>query len=201
MGSLGLFGSILGGLGALAKIPVGLHQNSLANDIHPEYNPYEESPYAKSQLGLAQQLFNGRTFGAGDLEKNIYASGANSFNNASKAATDSSQLLSLGGLIQGQTDNQLQDLQIKEQQNKYGMLDNLNNAYGAMTQESLRKYQADLEKYKMDTEQKNSLRNAGLQNIFSGIGDLSSLGIMSGQLFGGNPTAAEQYPHNTSRPY
>lgn len=167
---------------AIGKAIFGLHQNKLANQIHPEYHPYQTSPYAKQELGLAQQLFNGRMFGASNLEQNIFANQANYLNNVNRNATDSSQALALGGLAQGQTNNALQNLQTQEAQNKYDLLGNLNKAYQTMIGEGDKVYQDQLQKYQIDTQQQAGLRNAAWQNIFSGISDFESGGLQAAQL-------------------
>lgn len=164
------------GIGAATdvfKIFEGFHQNHLANQIHPEYHAYESSPYAKDQLGVAQQLFNGRMAGAGSEERNIANSQANYQSAVSNNATDSGQALSLGGLSQGITNNSYNDLQTKEAQNKYSLLNNLNTAYGTMINEGDKVYQDQLQKYQIDLQQKAQLKNAGFQNIFSGAGDIA----------------------------
>lgn len=192
-GEMAIAGAALGGIGAIGKIFTGFHQNSLASKIHPEYHAYETSPFAQQQLGLAQQMFNGRMTGAADEEKNILASGANYNANAQRNATDSGQALSLAGLSQGQTNSALNKLQIEEGQNKYNLLGNLNQGYQAMTQEGDKKYQDQLMKFQFDTQQKAGLRKNGFDNIFGGIADLSSLGLQSGQMGGGKATTIPSY--------
>lgn len=209
-------GLIAGGIGALGKIGAGIFQGKQANKINPVYEPYETSEYAKSQLGLAQQMFGGRMFGAGDLEKNIYGSQAGYMGNVNRNATDSSQALALGGLAQGQTNQAFQNLQIQEQQNKYGLLDNLNRAYQTMTNEDWKEYQDMLNKYELDTKQKDALRESSWSNIFGGISDIGGglIGMDNLGLFGGgggkqksSPFANEDYslgdvnvPNLTSTP-
>jgi len=114
----GLIGGILGAVGEAAKIYTGIHQNHLANQINPQYTPYQTSPYAQKQLGLAEQLYSGRMFGAPELEKNILSTQAATLNNIGKNATDSSQALALGQLSQGQTNQAFNQLQTQEAQNK-----------------------------------------------------------------------------------
>lgn len=176
----GLVGGILGGIADVGKIIEGFSQNHEANQINPVYHPYEISPYAKAQLGLAQQLFNGRMFGASALEQNIANSQANYMANVGRNATDSSQALALGALSQGQTNNAYNDLQIKEAQNKYDLLGNLNTAEQGMTAELDKQYQDMLQKYMIDTQQKAALKNSAFNNIFSGFGDISGGLIMGG---------------------
>lgn len=189
----GLIGGILGGIADVGKIIGGFSQNHEANQINPVYRPYEISPYAKAQLGLAQQLFNGRMFGASALEQNIANSQANYMANVGRNATDSSQALALGALSQGQTNNAYNDLQIKEAQNKYDLLGNLNTAEQGMTAELDKQYQDMLTKYMIDTQQKAALKNSAFNNIFSGFGDISG-----GLIMGGDAGWFDKKPSNST---
>lgn len=94
---------------------------------------YKKSQFAQQQYSQAQQLFNGRMFGAADQEKNIGVNQANAVNNVNRSATDSSQALAIGSLAQGQSNDAFNNLSMSEQRNKYSLLGNLNSAYGAMT--------------------------------------------------------------------
>lgn len=177
-GAAGLIGAGIGGLG---KIGFGIFQNAQANKIHPQYNPYQTSPYAKQELGLANQFLNGRMAGAGDQEKNILASGANYNAAVQRNATDSSQALSLAGLGMGKTNDAFNQLGIQEQQNKQQMLQNENHALEGMTSEHDKQFQDMWQKYLMDTQQKAETRNSAWQNIFSGFGDLTGGALQLGQ--------------------
>lgn len=177
-------GAGIGAIGAIGKAIFGGKQRKEARKINPIFNQYKANPYAKQQLGLAQQMFNGRMAGAGDLEKNIFTNQANFQSNVNRNATDSSQALALAAAGQGQTNNALGNLQTQEAQNKYGMLQNLNNAYGVNIQEGDKEYNSMFQKFQMDTARKTALMGAGAENIFGGIGDLASLGIQGSQLFG-----------------
>ena len=181
-------GAGLGAVGAIGKFIFGAKQRKEGKRINPIFNQYQTSPYAKQQLGIAQQMFGGRMPGAQQLERNIYANQANALGGLSRNATDSSQLLSLGAQAQGQSNDAFQNLGIAEAQNKQAMLQNLNQAYGGMINEGDKSYQSMLQKFQMDTQQKNALMGGGATNMTGGLGDLASLGIMGGQMgwFGGN---------------
>lgn len=177
-------GAGIGAIGSIGKMLFGGSQRREGKRIKPIWQQYQTNPFAKQQLGIAQQLFNGRMAGAGNLEQNILSNQQTFNSNINRNATDSSQALALAAAGQGQTNNALQNLQTQEQQNKYGMLQNLNNAYGTMIQEGDKSYESMLQKFQMDTAQKNALMGAGASNIFGGLGDLSSLGIQVSQLLG-----------------
>ncbi len=169
--AIGATGAVVG---AGAKIYTGLHQNSLANGIHPDYQAYQYNPYAKEQLGTAQQLFNGRMAGAGNLERNIASSQANQYANIGRNATDSSTALALGSAAQGQANSAYNNLQTKEAQNKYSLLDNLNAAYAANIREGDKVYQDKFQKFQLDSGAKAGLRNSGTQNLIGGINDIAA---------------------------
>jgi len=177
-------GAGIGALGSIGKMIFGGKQRRQGKMINPIFNQYKTNPYAKQQLGIAQQMFGGRMAGAAGLERNIFANQANNQSNINRNATDSSQALALGAAGQGQTNQALGDLQTQEAQNKYGMLQNLNQAYGGMISEGNKEYESMLQKFQMDTAQKNALMGAGAQNMFGGISDLASLGIQGSQLLG-----------------
>ncbi len=173
------------GLGAIAdigKMIFGSKQRREGKRIRPVFNQYQASPYAQQQLGLAQQMFNGRMPGAQQQERNIYSNQANQLGNVSRNATDSSQLLSLGAMAQGQTNNAFANLGMQEAQNKQAMLQNLNQAYGVNIGEGHNEYNSMWQKFQADTAQKNALMGGGATNMFTGLGDLASLGIQGSQL-------------------
>lgn len=190
-----MLGMALGGIGAAAKVGVGIYQNILANKINPVYTPYAISQSAKQKLGLASSMFNGRMASAGTQERNIYATAGSAYGNISRNATDASQALALAAGVQGQENQAFDQLGIREDQNKMSLLDNLNNAYTAMTNEDDKVYQDKLMKYQMDVNTQNQLRGNGLSNIVGGVNDAASLatqysrlkkggGMMSGMMGG-----------------
>lgn len=159
----------------LLKAGLGVFQNSQANAINPQWHQYQSSPYAADQLGIAQQLFNGRMYGAGNLEKNIASSQSNTIGNIMRGATDGTQALQLATAAQGTADDAYNGLQTKELQNKYSLLDNLNKGYGAMINEGDKVYQSQLDKYKLDTGAQAAVRNSAWQNIFGAGNDAQGI--------------------------
>lgn len=198
---LGLVGGIASAIGAIGKIGLGFAQNHQANQINPVYSPYQTSPYAQKELGMANQLYNGRMFGATDMERNILNSQANFGAQVGRNATDSGQALALAAASQGQTNQAFGNLQTQEQQNKYNLLGNLNSAYDKMTQEGDKVYQDKLQKYQIDSQQKAALRSAAFGNIFGAVSDLGSTAIQGeklgwlGNKGGGMGSSAVGVPH------
>lgn len=181
----------LGGIATLGnmvgKFISGAKQTKESKAINPIWNQYQRSPFAGKQLEIAQQMFGGRMAGAPQLERNIFANQATRLGNLQKNATNSTQLLSLGAQAQGVTNDALEDLQIREAQNKQMMLQNLNQAYGTNIREGDKEYESMLQKYGMDVERKDALRSSGAQNKYGSVSDLASMGFTMGTsgMFGG----------------
>ncbi len=173
-----LIPAIATGVSSLVKGGLGAKQMSLANKINPQW----DDSAVNKRLGMANNLFNARMFGAEALERNIARSQANQLGNIERMATDASQALALAQGSQATADQAFQDLQIKEAQNKYNLLDNLNNAYAAKNQNMQ-------QKFAMETAAKNQLRQAGVGNLYGAITDLASGAIMGQQAgwFGKKP--------------
>lgn len=178
-------GAGISAISSLGKAIFGAKQNKLAKAIKPVWQQYQTNPFAKNQLGLAQQMMGGRMAGAPQLERNIMSAQGNTLSNVNRNATDASQALAYGAAAQGQTDASLGDLQVQEAQNKYSLLNNLNQAYGQMIGEGDKEYNSKLQKYQMDVAEKNALRDSGTKNIFGGVNDLASMSMQLGMM-GGN---------------
>lgn len=175
---LGPAGIALGAAGDIFGMVKGIGQMNAANQINPQFTQYTASPYAKYQLGTAQNIYNGRMAGADAEERNIANSQANFNNTVQRNATDGSQVLALAAAGQGQANNAYNQLGIQEQQNKYALLNNLNSAYAANINEGDKVYKSQLDKYKMDLERQAMLEGAGAKNVFGAFQGLGSLGIM-----------------------
>ena len=175
-------GGIGAGLGAAFKIYQGVRQNSLANKINPVYDVYKGSNAVGQNVAAAQNAYNGRMAGAGSAQENLLRAQQNSFANASRGATDASQLLALGAAGQGQTDAGVNNLATAEGQNQRGLLDNLQQAYGQKVQDDRAINQSQLEKYQIDSGAKQALRGAGMNNIAGGINDAAGMALQLGQL-------------------
>lgn len=208
-----MFGLIQG----LANIKRQKKANQALDKLLAQDPERQDNPYAAKQLGIAQQLFNGRMAGAPQLERNIFTAQANQQGNINRNATDSSQALALGAAAQGQTDQSLQNLQTSEQQNKYSMLQNLNKAYGGMIDEGDKSFGDKVRRFgdlaSIRGQQQQNKTNA-LNGVFNGLNSdidqgLSFLGMGMGgggfgSMFGGggnggggswSPTGMEYLQH------
>lgn len=175
-------GGIGAGLGSAFKIYQGIKQNSLADQINPVYDVYKGSNAVGQNVAAAQNAYQGRMAGANSAQENLLRAQQNQFANASRGATDASQLLALGAAGQGQTDAGVNNLATAEGQNQRGLLDNLQAAYGQKVQDDRAINQSQLEKYQIDTGAKQALRGAGMNNIAGGINDAAGMALQLGQL-------------------
>jgi hypothetical protein len=168
-------GAVASGVGSFARGIFGGKQNKKANQINPQWQQYTTSPFAKSQLALAQQMFGGRAAGSGAQEQNIMNNQASTLGNINRNTTDAARALALTGAVQGQTNDAFANLGMQEAQNKQSMLGNLNQAYGTMTGELDKEYQSKLQKYMMDKQEQLALRDAGAKNQFGALNDIAGL--------------------------
>lgn len=189
------------------KLFAGMKQDKLANQINPQDTTYTENPYAKQNLGIINQLFNARMPGAAEAGRQISTNQANTMNNVNRVATDSSTALALGLASQGQADESANELAIKEGTQKYGLLDNLSNAYQTLIGEGDKVYQDKIRKFNNDVNAKSALRKSSMEN-FAGFGsDLTSAAIMaatggmSGGLGGGNVPLGNATNYDPNNPY
>lgn len=173
-------GAALGAANAVGKFFTGNKQNKFANEINPNYTPYQTSQYAKQNLGAVQQMFNSRMPGSAIAGRGIEAAQANQLANIQRNATDSSTALALGNAAQGQAGQSFNELGMREGQYKAGLLDNLQSAYGQLVGEDRFKYQDMLNKYQLDANAKAALRQSAMQNKFGAVNDIASLGIKLG---------------------
>lgn len=100
--------------------------------LDPEY---QQSPYAKSQLGLAQTELNSPLSGYGQLKNNILTNESNQQANIARNATDSSQALAASAMATGASNSALAGLADRTAQDHAMKVGNYNNALGVMTQE------------------------------------------------------------------
>lgn len=159
---------------AAAKVVKGVIDKNKASKIDNQFTPYQVSPYAQEELATARQAYNGRMAGAATEERNIDTGQASYNDFVDRNATSGAQALALAATGQARSDKAYSDLAVKEQQNKYGLLSNLNSAYQNMTNENDKVYQSKLQKYYIDTNQKRQLNAAGDQNIWGGVSDIAT---------------------------
>jgi len=174
--------------GAAGKFISGIKQKKEAKAINPIWQQYQQNPFAKQQLSLAQQGYNDPSMGTrGQLQRNLFSSQGNTMDAINKNATDSSQALALQMASQGQTNESLSNENMNFMNNKAAMLQNLNQAYGVNINEGNKEYESLLQKYGMDTQRKDALNSAGATNKFNAVSDLASMSfsLAGAKSFGG----------------
>jgi len=125
----------LGTVGTIFGIVAGMKWDKELSKLKEKNPKYTSSPYAAKTLALAETLLNSRMPGSAARERNIYGSGANAMSGITRNATDANQALAAAAGIQGQQTDAFNSLQMQEGQDYYNKLNNLNSAYGGMTQE------------------------------------------------------------------
>lgn len=175
----------LGFLQGIANIFTAKAANKSLNNVLKQQSEYQENPLAAQYLGLSKNMFNGRMAGATEQERGIYANNANFNSQVNRNASSGSQALSLAAAGQGQADQSLQNLQLQEQQQKMGLLGNLNQAYGQSIKEGDKVYQDKVRRF----NDYASIRGAQMKNrtnavngVFNGLeSDINQgIGLMSG---------------------
>ncbi len=91
----------VGVAGAVGKMIGRGKANRKMDELLNQDPRYKANPLAGERYSLAKTLLNARMPGSVQAERNIYKSGANATSSATRAATDSSQLLATAGEIQG----------------------------------------------------------------------------------------------------
>lgn len=152
---------------------------------------YKKNPFADARLGIAQQMFNGRMGGAAEAERNIFANQASTASNIQRNSTDAATALSYLTGLQGQTNEAVGDLQLKEAGNKQNMLGNLNSAYETMIGEGDKLYQDKVRRFGnlaqvrgMQQQNRFNAVNGIFNGLNSDLNDVLSIVGMGGG-FGG----------------
>lgn len=159
--------------GAVGKMIGRGKANKQMNALLAQDPQYKENPLAKQRMGLAQQLLNARMPGAAAVERNIYGNQASYLSNASKVATDSSQLLALGAKAQGQTNAAFEDLGIQEAQDYQRRYGNLSQAQEGVINEQDKVYQDKIRRFGNLAQ----IRGAQNANRQANWGDVSNFGF------------------------
>ena len=171
--ALPLIGLGIGIAGAVGKMIGRGKANQQMNKLLSQDPTYKANPLAGERLGLAKQLLNSRMPGAATIERGIYGAQANSFANAARGATDSSQLLAMGAAGQGQANDAFQDLGLSEARNYQQNYQNVSQAQEGMIKEGDKVYQDQIRKFGVLSQ----IRGAQNENRQNNWGDVSNLGF------------------------
>lgn len=181
MNPLMAIGAGLGVANMIGKFISGAKQTKEAKAINPIFNQYQKSPFAQRQLGLAQTMFNDPSMGMrAQMMNNISSNNASFLNNVNKNATSSSDALALGAAGLGQSNENMFNANMRFNDNRLALLDNLNQAYGTNIREGDKEYESMLQKYQMDSQRKDALRSSGAQNKYGAVSDLASMAFTAG---------------------
>lgn len=189
------------GIGLVGKSIARHKANKQLSQLQTQDPTYTANPLVGQQFDLAKQLFYGRMAGAPQEERNIFTNNANFNAQVGRNASDGSQALALAAAGQGQSDQAFSNLQLKEQQNKYSLLGNLNNAYGEMIGEGDKVFADQTRKF----GNKVQIQGAKSQNNQQGWQDFSNFGMgianigLSGGFgsgFGSGGGAYRTFPQN-----
>lgn len=191
----------LGGIAALGNMVgrfiSGAKQTKESKGIKPIWQQYQVNPFAKQQLATAQNAYLDPSMGTRpQLNRNLSNAYGNFSGGVDRNSTSGSQSLALKAAGLGQTEDQMSNANLDFIKNRMGLLQNLNQAYGTNIDEGDKVYQSILQKYGMDVDRKDALRNAGAQNKYGAVSDLASMaftGGTSGMKFG-NPFAKKPNP-------
>lgn len=174
------FAAVALGAGALKGIASGIQgigAGRRARKINPVWQQYQTSPYAKQMLGDAQSRLNARDFGAQALYNNIQTGAQNAMAGVQRNALTPAAALAAVSAIGAQTNQALFQQAQQEAQGFYARQGRLDQARGVMIGEGDKEYNSMLQKFQMDTAQKNALENKRDQsfvNAFGAIGDAAS---------------------------
>ena len=160
-------GGAIGAASGLYGIYKGIKQEHDASKIQAD-------PYARAQLTLAQNEYNGNMPWATQEAQNIANANANANAYASRAATNGGQLLALSQLNQGQANQALSALGEQEQNYHANMLQNLNEAYRQNAAED-----------HMVQQEQAAMAGAGAQSIQNGINGIGNSFLGAAALMGG----------------
>ena len=166
-------GLISAGVGLVGGAISRSNANSQLDKLQKADPTYKENPLAAQRLGLANTLLNARMPGASSAEQNIYTNQANIISRAERGATDSAQMLAVGGNAQGQTNDALTRLGMEEAgdyQRRYG---NFVGAQEGLINEQDKVYQDKVRRF----QDMSQIQGAKAQNSAASWQELSNFGM------------------------
>jgi hypothetical protein len=187
----GIAGMALGTIGTIGgNLDMDKARHALSN-LGNQDPSYEISPEAQGRYKLAQNLLNAQMPGQTQIERNIYGNQANADYNINSTATNSSQALAAKAGMQGNTNQNFQNLGVQQRQDYYNRLNNLNTAQGAMTGEEDKAYADRVRKWQDSVNillGGAQMKQSEWQNV-TNLGGM--IGSMGGSMGGGGAAAAK----------
>lgn len=164
-------------------------------------NPvYERSQYPGMQLALASQTFNSQMPGTQQFQQNMFSNQANTNAAIGRTATDAGQALGAYAGSQGQTSDDISNLQLQEMDwKKFGM-GQLNDAYKGMFQQDQLMNEYDQQNYQNEVQLKGAQaanKLAKRKALWNTVGQVANLGVslatggLGGNIFGGGNSGGE----------
>lgn len=180
--------AIIGAGAGLVSSAIGLigagkarREQAAALDAQLKIDPtYKTSPYAASNLGLAQTLLNSRMNGAAERARGIYGTQANTIGSVTRNATDASQALAAAAGTQGQADSQFSDLGVQENNDYLNKVQNLNQANNWMTDEYHNQFDDSVRRWQDQVNAimtKSQAKKEGAQSLVNFGGALMNTGV------------------------
>lgn len=154
--------------------------NQQLEDLISKVPTYQKSQYPGMQLGMANQAFNAQMPGSQQFQQNMFSNQANTNSAIGRTATDAGQALSAYAGSQGQTANDINNLQMQQADWKKFGLSNLNNAYGAMANEDRFAYEKEHEKFSDIAQLKGAQaanKLAKRKALWNTVGQVANLGV------------------------
>lgn len=168
-----LIGAALGGAGLIGKAFSRGKANRMMERLIKEDPVYKENPLARQRLGLARTLLNARMPGSIAAERNIFRNQANTMAGTTRAATDASQLLAMGGEAQGTTNDAIDELALEEAGDYQRRYDNVTGAEEGVIREGDKLYQDSVRRF----GNKAQLKGAQASNNSANWGDMANFGF------------------------
>lgn len=155
-------------------------------------NPvYERSQYPGMQLALASQTFNSQMPGTQQFQQNMFSNQANTNAAIGRTATDAGQALGAYAGSQGQTSDDISNLQMQQMDwKKFGM-GQLNDAYKGMFQQDQLMNEYDQQNYQNEVQLKGAQaanKLAKRKALWNTVGGIAQLGVAA--FTGGASSAA-----------
>lgn len=173
--------ALLAGATALttgAKVGFGIHQANKASKLEDQEQPRYETPKEiYNAVEAARYLTNLEGMpGQSEYEAMIEENTAETYERASNLARTPSEALAVLQRSTARENDQLRELKVKGAEFKANAVRNLSEANKTLAQYKDKEYQInELDPYLADMAAASALKGASINNIHSGISDISSL--------------------------
>lgn len=188
MAAIGVVGGLAIGVGGLIGSAASRSKANKRLGELSKYDPaYKPNPLAAQRFGMAQTMLNARMPGAQRAENNIFANQASTIANVNKIATSGADAIQAAAGVQGQTNQQLDQLSQQEAadfQRRYG---NYSQALDGQMEEANKLFADNVRRYGdkvgiVGAQTANRANTWGdIANTGFGISSLGMTGLKSGE--------------------